>query len=78
MVGISCERVGFFMFCRLSVLMNISPFFRAKYTLGIPYLKGAEMKRITPDIVLDDCEEKLEYYKNIFGGEINRRQENAQ
>ena len=28
------------------------------------------MKRITPDIVLDDCEEKLEYYKEILGGEL--------
>ena len=28
------------------------------------------MKRITPDIALEDCGEKLEYYRDIFGGEI--------
>ena len=28
------------------------------------------MKRITPDITLEDCAEKLPYYQSIFGGEI--------
>jgi PhnB protein len=28
------------------------------------------MKKITPDIVLEDCGEKLEFYKDIFGGEF--------
>ncbi len=29
------------------------------------------MKNITPDIMLHDCEEKLEYYREIFGGELS-------
>jgi PhnB protein len=28
------------------------------------------MKRITPDIMLEDCAEKLPFYQSIFGGEI--------
>lgn len=28
------------------------------------------MKRITPDIMLDDCEKKMEHYRKIFGGEV--------
>lgn len=28
------------------------------------------MKKITPDIVLEDCAEKLPYYQSIFGGEV--------
>ncbi len=28
------------------------------------------MKKITPDITLKECEEKLEYYRAIFGGEL--------
>jgi len=28
------------------------------------------MKKITPDVMLDDCGEKLEYYQKIFGGEL--------
>lgn len=29
------------------------------------------MKKITPDIALVDCGEKLEYYRELFGGEIS-------
>jgi PhnB protein len=28
------------------------------------------MKKITPDIMLDDCGEKLEYYQQLFGGDL--------
>ena len=28
------------------------------------------MKRIIPDITLDDCAKKLEYYQKVFGGEL--------
>lgn len=28
------------------------------------------MKKITPDITLEDCGEKMEYYRELFGGEI--------
>ncbi len=28
------------------------------------------MKKITPDITLEDCAEKLPYYQSIFGGEV--------
>jgi PhnB protein len=28
------------------------------------------MKRITPDITLDDCGERLEFYQKVFGGEL--------
>ncbi len=26
------------------------------------------MKKITPNIALEDCEHKVEYYQNVFGG----------
>jgi len=28
------------------------------------------MKRIIPDITLDDCGRKLEFYRKVFGGEL--------
>ena len=28
------------------------------------------MKKIIPDIVLEDCGDKLDYYRELFGGEI--------
>lgn len=32
------------------------------------------MKRITPEIYVENCREALEYYKNAFGGEIKNVQ----
>ena len=32
------------------------------------------MKRIIPEIYIDNCKEALEYYKEIFGGEIKNVQ----
>jgi PhnB protein len=28
------------------------------------------MKKITPDITLEECGEKLEFYREVFGGEL--------
>lgn len=30
------------------------------------------MKNIIPEIFVDNCKEALEYYKEIFGGEIKK------
>lgn len=32
------------------------------------------MKKIIPHIIVDNCQEALEYYKGIFGGEIQNTQ----
>lgn len=32
------------------------------------------MKRIIPDITVDNCKEALEYYKSVFGGELKNVQ----
>lgn len=31
------------------------------------------MKKITPDITLEDCAEKLSFYESVFGGEIQNK-----
>jgi PhnB protein len=33
-----------------------------------------QMKRIIPEIYVQDCKEALEYYKDVFGGEIKNVQ----
>ncbi|WP_196793611.1 VOC family protein [Thermoanaerobacterium thermosaccharolyticum] len=32
------------------------------------------MKRITPNIYVDNCKEVIEYYREVFGGEIKNVQ----
>jgi PhnB protein len=34
------------------------------------YTRGIKMKTIIPNLFIDNCKENLEYYRQIFGGEL--------
>jgi PhnB protein len=47
--------------------------FRDEVTCNIK-LEEKEMKRIVPHIVIENCKEAIEYYQEVFGGEIKNVQ----